>query len=106
LVINRTAQGTTLYMRGRDVEERESAITFDSATCQWSILGNAAEVQRSDGRRVILAAMAETPDATMTPQEIADAAGLPGVTVRSLLHRMMRDGEIRKAGRGKYGVGA
>ena len=58
LVINRTAQGTSLYTRGRDIEERDSAISFDKATCRWSILGDAAEVQRSDGRRAILAALA------------------------------------------------
>ena len=51
LVINRTAQGTSLYTRGRDIEERDSAISFDKTTCRWSILGDAAEVHRSDGRQ-------------------------------------------------------
>ena len=29
LVLNRSSQGTTLYVRGRDIEEAEHAITFD-----------------------------------------------------------------------------
>ena len=100
LVINRTAQGTSLYTRGRDIEERDSAISFDKTTCRWSILGDAAEVQRSDGRRAILAALAGTD--SMTPQEIAAAAGISTGTVRSLLHRMVKDSEVVKEGRGRY----
>jgi RecA-family ATPase len=100
LVINRTAQGTSLYMRGRDVEERDSAISFDKATCRWSILGDAAEVQRSDGRKAILAALASEDD--MTPQEIAAATGFTSNTTKSLLHRMVKDAEVTKVGRGRY----
>ena len=31
LVLNRTSQGTTLYVRGRDIEEAEHAVSFDKA---------------------------------------------------------------------------
>ena len=37
LVLLRTSQGTTLYLRGRDIEEAEHAILFDVQTCRWSI---------------------------------------------------------------------
>ena len=100
LVINRTAQGTSLYTRGRDVEERDSAISFDRTTCRWSILGEAAEVHRSDGRKAILAALAG--EDSMTPQEITAATDIPSGTVKSLLHRMVKDAEIAKVGRGRY----
>jgi predicted transcriptional regulator len=75
---------------------------FDKTSCRWSILGVAAEVQRSDGRRKILAALADAAG-TMSTQEIADAAGIAHGTVRSLIHRMVKDGEIIKEGRGRYG---
>ena len=39
LIIARTAQGTTFYVRGRDVEEAEHAISFDKHSCRWTILG-------------------------------------------------------------------
>ena len=100
LVINRTAQGTSLYTRGRDVEERDNAISFDKVTCRWSILGEATEVHRSDGRKAILAALAG--EDSMTPQEIAAATDIPSGTVKSLLHRMIKDAEVAKVGRGRY----
>ena len=31
LVLNRSSQGTTLYVRGRDIEEAEHAVSFDKA---------------------------------------------------------------------------
>ena len=40
LVLNRSSQGTTLYVRGRDIEEAEHAVTFDKHACRWTILGN------------------------------------------------------------------
>lgn len=103
LVISRTAQGTTLYTRGRDVEEQERAVSFDKTSCRWSILGNAAEVQRSDGRKAILTVLADAAG-TLSTQEIADAAGIAHGTVRSLIHRMVKDGEVAKEGRGRYRV--
>ena len=38
----------------------------------------------------------------MTPQEIAAAVGISTGTVRSLLHRMVKDSEVVKEGRGRY----
>ena len=43
LVLNRSSQGTTLYVRGRDIEEAEHAISFDKHACSWTILGAASE---------------------------------------------------------------
>ena len=54
LVLNRTSRGTTLYVRGRDIEEAEHAVTFDKHRCRWTILGTAAEVHRSNERGKIL----------------------------------------------------
>ena len=57
IVLNRTSRGTSLYVRGRDVEEAEHAITFDKHACRWTILGNAEEAHRSNERSRILAAL-------------------------------------------------
>ena len=43
LVLNRSSQGTTLYVRGRDIEEAEHAVSFDKHSCKWTILGSASE---------------------------------------------------------------
>ena len=47
LVLDRDQNGVTLYVRGRDVEEKESALNFLSGL--WSLIGDAAEVKK-DGR--------------------------------------------------------
>ena len=101
LVLNRSSQGTTLYVRGRDVEEAEHAITFDKQTCRWFILGNAAEVHRSNERGRILAALEEATE-PVTPQEIMASTGMPRNNVDQLLFKMGQDGEVVKVGRGKY----
>lgn len=101
LVINRTAQGTTLYGRGRDVEEFERALDFNKDTCRWRILGNADEVHRSDTRRAILDVLGAD-GGTMTPKDIAVACNMDPNAVYQRLHRMVPDGDVIKDGHGKY----
>ena len=57
LIIKRRANGVVLHARGRDIEESETAMQFDKATCKWLILGAASEVHRSDERTRIIAAL-------------------------------------------------
>ena len=101
LVLNRTSQGTTLYVRGRDVEEAEHAISFDKHACRWTILGDAAEVHRSTERGSILAILREAVE-PMGPSEIAAAAEMKVENVKMMLHRMATAGEVEKVGRGQY----
>src|SRR6185437_8672280 len=55
LLLDRNGSGVTLYVRGRDVEEKESAMKFVGGN--WNVTGEAAEVRRSDERGNILAAL-------------------------------------------------
>src|SRR4051812_13442044 len=104
LILDRDGQGSTLYGRGRDVEEIEKAVSFDKRTCRWSILGEAAEVRRTDERAVILGALADNRDNRegMSPAEIADALGLSRNNVKQLLYKMHTAGEVRKGKKGRY----
>jgi hypothetical protein len=104
LVLNRGGYGVTLYGRGRDIEEIETAVEFEPDLCRWVILGDAAVVRRSDERKAILAAL-EDSGAPMSAREIADAVDHPYEAVRKTLQRMMRDGQVEKAGRGNYRLG-
>jgi RecA-family ATPase len=99
LVLDRDSNGITLYVRGRDVDEKESAMTFEAGL--WTMTGDAATVRRTDERSTILDALADA-DEPMSPAEIADATRMAGQNVRQLLVRMARAGEIHKAGRGRY----
>jgi RecA-family ATPase len=101
LILDRTNQGTTLYGRGRDIEEFEKAIQFDQTTGRWSILGDANEVHRSEERATILSVLLIA-DAPLGPGEIASATGMPRNNVDQLLFKMAKDQQVQKTGRGQY----
>jgi hypothetical protein len=52
-------QGPTLYGKGRDIEEIETALRFDRARGLWTALGDATEFRRTDERKAILDALRE-----------------------------------------------
>jgi hypothetical protein len=101
LVLNRSPQGTSLYLRGRDIEEAEHAVSFDKHTCRWTILGEASEIRRSNERSRILAFL-EAASELMGPKAIADGAKMQKNNVDQLLHKMVQDGQVIKAGPGQY----
>ncbi|WP_439404741.1 AAA family ATPase [Bradyrhizobium sp. DASA03076] len=103
LVLNRDSKGTTLYGRGRDIEEIETAMRFDAG--RWSILGNADDVRKSDERRKIVAALKEAGD-EQTPAAIAKLTGMKAENVRVLLRKMVKDGEVLQPRVGFYTVPA
>jgi hypothetical protein len=101
LILARSSKGTTLYVRGRDIEEGERAIIFGSENCKWTLLGDAAEVHRSDTRKAILAAL-EAATAPMSPQEIASVTKLSRNVVDQRLLNMRDAGEVVQVSRGLY----
>ena len=101
LILDREGSGATLYGRGRDIEEIETAVTFDAATCRWRVLGAAADVHRSDERKAILDALADASEA-LSPRDVADLTGQSHDAVRQTLIRMAKAGEVTKAKRGLY----
>jgi hypothetical protein len=95
LILDRDGQGTSLAGRGRDIEEIETAVSFDRDACRWRVLGDAAEVRRSDERSVIVVTLQEACE-PMSPAEVADAIGAPRNNVKQLLYKMFKAGEILK----------
>jgi hypothetical protein len=99
LVLDRDQNGTTLYVRGRDVEERETALIFTGGL--WSVLGEAADVRRSDERAVIIGALTDNRE-PMTPGELAAALGKQSNNIKQLLFKMAKAGEVHRVGKGRY----
>jgi len=99
LVLDRTSAGITLYVRGRDVDEKETALSFDVG--RWSILGEAATVRRSDERTAILAALVNATEPT-SPRDLMAETGMARNNLDQLLLKMVRGGEVLKAQRGRY----
>jgi predicted Rossmann fold nucleotide-binding protein DprA/Smf involved in DNA uptake len=99
LVLSRASQGTSLYVRGRDIEEAEHAVSFDKHSCRWTVLGDAGEIHRSSERAKIMAVLSEEP---IGPAEISSRAGMPRNNVDQLLFKMVEANEVERIGRGKY----
>jgi hypothetical protein len=99
-VLAKGPAGATLYVRGRDVEEAEHALSFDRESCRWSVLGEAAEVRRSDTRNKILEALLTGTE--MSRADIAEETGLNSNVVGQQLHQMVKAGEVARPARGVY----
>lgn len=90
----------TLYVRGRDVPEADHALRFDPVACTWSLIGDAAEYRLSAERQEILDVLRKAGE-ELTPKRIATILGKTPESVRFLLHKMAKAGEIEGTG-GKY----
>ncbi|CTQ45303.1 hypothetical protein LAL4801_03753 [Roseibium aggregatum] len=99
LVLDRNSNGFTLYGRGRDVPEKETALSFDGG--HWTIQGEASDVHRSEERCKIISALRNSTEA-LAPKVISDVTGMKPGNVRVLLNKMVAAGEVRKTGRGMY----
>lgn len=99
LVLDRDANGITLYVRGRDVEEKESALSFSGGL--WTVRGDAKDVRRTNERSVILEMLLAAEEA-MNPKDIAIAVSMPRNNVDQLLFKLAKEGDVQKAGRGLY----
>jgi hypothetical protein len=99
LVLDKDQNGMTLYVRGRDVEERETALRH-SMGC-WEILGSAEDVNRSTERSIILTVL-QGADEPMTLADLVAATGMKRNNLDQLLYKLGKDGTVQKAGRGKY----
>jgi hypothetical protein len=102
LVLKRTSSGATLSGRGRDTDDVDLAVQFSKDTCRWTILGEAADIHRSDQRTSVLAVLAAGPAGV---REIMAEAGIRSQDAAwQLLHRMAKAGEITRCGHGKYSL--
>jgi hypothetical protein len=101
LILKRQSSGVTLYVRGRDIEESEKALQFDKVSCRWAVLGDAADVHRSDERKRILEVLTDSAE-PLAPKGIQVATGMDRNAIDQLLFKMVRDGEVTKTARGRY----
>jgi hypothetical protein len=92
-----------LYVTGRDVDEAEYALSFDSGTGHWSLLdGPADEHQTTDTRAAILRYLRAHPGSG--PRAIADGSGLGEPNVKATCRRMLADGLLSADGKARYTV--
>jgi hypothetical protein len=103
LILKRHGEAMTLLARGRDIEEKESAVQFSRHTCRWTILGDASEVHMSNERAAILEALAGASSDGLAVSEIMAATGRNNRNATDrLLFKMKEVGEIARVKRGVY----
>jgi AAA domain/IclR helix-turn-helix domain len=81
-----------LFLTGRSVREQWAAFKFDEG--QWTYLGDAQEVERSEPRQAILELLRQA-EGAMMPNAIAQRLGKSSSAVRYLLHKMAQSGEVK-----------
>ncbi len=97
----RTSADATLQITGRDVEEAEHALQFDSGRGLWTLLdGPAGDFALQDTRRAILQYLRDAGAAR--PRDISADTKLKAELVRRTLTRMAKDGQIDTDSKGLY----
>jgi hypothetical protein len=91
----------TLYLTGRDLEEREIALRWDQEISGWVIIGDAKEHRRSKERNDIINILKKIGE-PLGPKEVASALGKNHSTTRWLMVDMAHRNEIKSVGKGKY----
>ena len=105
LILKRNGLSGTLIGRGRDIEDHDLGLQFSSDTCRWTILGEAADIQRSEQRARVLVALEEAGTTGSTISEIQGAIQLGSRNAAyMLLSRMAREGEVVRSDRGRYAL--
>ena len=102
LILKRRQSGVVLFARGRDIEESETAMQFDKELCRWLILGAASEVNRSNERARVIAALKTAGQPLSNKEIMIDAEMRNRNAADILLGKMVKDGEILRVGRGRY----
>jgi hypothetical protein len=91
----------TLYVTGRDVEERELALRFAPEAGTWAVLGDAAEYGLDETRRELIEAIRM--HAALTPKRAAEVTSVDHNRAKVTLWRMANDGQL-DATNGSYSL--
>jgi hypothetical protein len=75
---------------------------FDRETCQWSVLGQAADVQRTVARQAVLDVLGQAGHPLSVPEIMAGMGRTDRNAVDQLLFKMVRDEEVARGKRGQY----
>lgn len=105
-ILEKTARGEadgTLFISGRDIEERTGAMKFDKTTGLWRWMGDAVELNMSKERLEIRDVL-QGAEGPLSIKEISEIIRKPYDATNKRIQRMLEKGEVEKAAgnRGKY----
>jgi RecA-family ATPase len=101
LVMENAKGQTTLHITGRDVEGIELAIELDNRILTWQLLGERAEVKKTNEQQRLYNALKESTE-PLSPKKLADITGLKVGSVKSILAKFLEEGSVRRSGYGAY----
>ncbi len=93
--------GTALYVRGRDIEQTELALSWDTTLMTWCLEGDAEEYRLSAERQQILDAVRR---GYQSPREVTDYTELNHDSVRHLMIRLLDAGKLSRVATGRYAI--
>ena len=98
-----------LHVTGRDVDEKELALTWDATATRWTVAGEAEEFRRSQIRTAILNVLRNEQRA-MSPKEVYEELELADArtsynAVKQRMYQMSKPG-LLGVSEGKYSVGS
>jgi hypothetical protein len=93
----------TLFVAGREIDEREIALHWEPDYALWSILGGAEEYRLSKERREVIDLL-DKAGKPLSPTEAAGLLGKTAGTVKKLMWTMYQAGQLENSG-GKYTAG-
>ena len=91
-----------MYVTGKEVVDQDLAMQFDQENASWRILGDAEEFQLNSDRKEIIDALEEC--GPMSGNDLAEMLGKKSSTIRNMLARMERDGQVEKRGNTRNAV--
>lgn len=100
---NRQMTNGKLMIVGRDVQQTELALKFDNQSTSWIIDGETDDYKISD-QRIAIINLLRSNKQPMKSIEIAKALGKKDNTIRQLLLKLYRDGDIIKPMHGSYTI--
>ncbi len=89
-----------LRVTGRDIDEREIAVEFDSTTCVWQLASDLRQVAATEAESDIFRALKELKEAHAGP--IADYLGKSRPAVIRVLSRLEARGRVVSRKEGRY----
>jgi hypothetical protein len=93
----------SLFITGRDFEEKKLAVLFDPKTFVWTSLGDAEyRVQSQLGKKVLDMLKSAGPGASFWPREITERLKAESSAVRTVLLRLLDKGLVQRKGAGMY----
>lgn len=91
-----------LHVTGREIEEEaELALRWDADLASWTLVGDAEEYRVSRERQDIVRVLNEAGE-PMTPTEVAELLDKSANSVKYLMWRMSKDGQLTTVGKGRY----